>query len=201
MGRTRPTACLILLLALVPTTGFVGTPAQEVYTNLKDREQIKTFTQASEALVCLCGCNLVLSTCPHVECPFGIPVRRFMEARIKEGMTDEQIVQGMQTGFGPKYRNDPLVKALAAQGRKDLVEGLVNGFGDKVSAHTSSLIPTIIIVIFSILSVLLVIYWLGRRRAGAAAPGSQESAQTSKGEGPKNESISDAMEKLDRLDK
>lgn len=140
-----------------------GLHAQEVYTQLKDPDQVLTFTNVSRALICGCGCHLVLSTCPHVDCPWGIPARRFIENRIREGKTSEQIIHGMVNGFGPDARQDPVVQMLLAQGRGDFAAKFESGFGTQVLARTGGFSTYLVFIVFLAAAAGLLLFWLRKR--------------------------------------
>lgn len=145
-------AGILLMLA-----GFQPLAAQRVYSELTDEAQIRVFTEVSEGLICQCGCRMVLSTCPHVECPWGIPARRFIENRIREGQTADQILNGFENGFGPGVEKDPVIQRLRAQGRGDLVRDFRDGFGAHVRARTGHTVPILLVTLFTLL-----MFWLGR---------------------------------------
>lgn len=145
--------------------------ARSVYTDLTDPAQVKIFDDVSDSLVCLCGCHFVLSSCPHTECPFAIPVRRFIESRIREGMTASEITEKMEYGFGPAFRNDPQIIDLGRRGRNDLVKGFIDGFDHEVSSHSSPIIPVLLILVFSAGAFWLLLRWRRRRVAsGESVP-------------------------------
>ncbi len=173
---------LSVFLAQIILAAFLADPgpafAQRVYSELDDEAQIQVFTEVSDGLVCQCGCHMVLSTCPHVECPWGIPARRFIENRIRAGMDAEQILKGFESGFGITVTDDPVVLALRAQGRADLAERFIAGFGPKVRARTGHTVPALLVLLFSV-----AMFWLGRRwlrrnrtKASPAAAGKPESS-------------------------
>ncbi|MCE9596919.1 MAG: hypothetical protein K8S54_03040 [Spirochaetia bacterium] len=161
MKRFIFAACLVTLLS--------GLQAQAVFTKLKDPDQIKTFTAVSEGLICGCGCHLVLSTCPHVDCPWGIPARRFIENRIREGMNRDQILKGMVSGFGEGARNDAIVQSLIENGRDDLANKFVTGFGPEVLARNTGFSTILVVTLFGIMAVALLAYWLRKRSRMTAA--------------------------------
>ena len=170
-----------LLIAAGLLAGVAGTPlfGQQVFTELRDPAQVRAFQHVSNGLICQCGCNLVLSTCAHVDCPFAIPIRRFIEDRIVEGMPADSVLAKMQHGFGPAIKNDPRVSSLGSMGRDDLVNGLVHGFGTKVSAHTSPAVPILLVASFSGLAFALFLFWRKRKRSrppGTGATGTEQAA-------------------------
>jgi hypothetical protein len=148
--------------------------AQNVYTDLSDPAQIRVFTEVSDGLICQCGCHFVLSSCPHVECPWGIPVRRFLEIKIREGMSAPEILTKMETGFGPEIRRYALVREFLEQGREDIVIGLESGWGPSISAHASAVPLVALILLTGTLAVFLFSYWWkgnrARNRAARNAP-------------------------------
>ncbi len=145
--------------------------AQNVYTNLQNPAHIKIFNEVSDGVVCQCGCNFVLSSCPHVECPWGIPARRFIEAQIQGGMGAEEILSKMDKGFGAGVREQAISQALIAAGREDIVNGMIAGWGPEIRAHASP-IPLIAVIVLGLtLAVWLFVYW--RRRNYDASHGGQ----------------------------
>ncbi|MCB1138712.1 MAG: hypothetical protein KDK23_08150 [Leptospiraceae bacterium] len=155
--------CMALMLGpmIAPSTGTLM--AQEVYTNLKQPEQIRIFNKVSDSVICQCGCHFILSSCPHVECPWGIPVRRFVENRIREGMGAEEIIYRLEHGFGKKYMDDPVVVELINQGRADLVQKIVDGHGPSIRGTTANWIPILLIAIFVIAGLLIAIRYFRKR--------------------------------------
>lgn len=156
----------LLFLSAVSTALLIASSplqAQEVYTNLKDPEQIAIFNEVSDSVICQCGCHFVLSSCPHVECPWGIPVRRFMENRIREGMQAPEIIEKLENGFGAAYMNDPVILELEQQGRSDLVDKIVNGHGPAIRATTANWIPVLLISVFCIAGLLIAIRYFRKK--------------------------------------
>lgn len=148
----------------VSSAAFSGElQAQEVYTELKKPEQIKTFNKVSDSVICQCGCHFILSSCPHVECPWGIPVRRFMENRIREGMDAPAIIEGLENGFGKEYLNDPVVYELRSQGREDLVSNIIEGHGPSIRGTTANWIPVLLISVFVITALLIALRYFRKR--------------------------------------
>jgi cytochrome c-type biogenesis protein CcmH len=88
--RFRLAGVLILLIAL--WLDAAGAAAQSAQTDLTDRGQIQTFREVSEALVCQCGCNMILYVCNHQNCPSAIPFRAEIERQIRDGKRKDEIV-------------------------------------------------------------------------------------------------------------
>ena len=185
--------------ALVLTVTAAGPLfGQDVFTELREAPQVRAFQHVSNGLICQCGCNLVLSTCAHVDCPFAIPVRRFIEDRIREGMPAETILRNMQYGFGPGIARDARVSALQTAGRHDLVKGLVFGFGAKVNAHTSPAIPVLLVLSFSVLALALFFFWRRRTRRPTGAAIGKAKTDPAAGDSPE---LRDALSRLREREK
>lgn len=155
--------CLQTLAFFLGSAALSPVQAQAVYTQLKDPAQVLVFTNVSRALICGCGCHLVLSTCPHVDCPWGIPARRFIENRVREGMTADQIIEGMVNGFGPAASKDPIVQMLREQGREDFAAKFETGFGPQVLARTGSFSTGLVFLVFLAAAAGLFVFWLKKR--------------------------------------
>lgn len=200
MKRLLSRMILLLLPAFVGPAAFpTSLQAQEVYTRLTDHKHVQVFNNVSNRLVCQCGCHFLLSQCPHVECPWGIPTRDFIEARILEGMGADQIVISMEKGFGERYEKDSFVRRLREEGREDLAEGYIRGFGRKVRSDTSSGGMAFLVAGFVVLAGLVAWFWLRKNRGGGSSGkilkrGSSESPKP----GGEAGSLLDKFKDLDR---
>jgi len=74
--------------------------AQSAKSNLTDPKQAERFNNISDALVCQCGCNMILRVCNHFECPSAIPMRGKIEEQITAGMSDEEIIADFVGEYG-----------------------------------------------------------------------------------------------------
>ncbi len=137
---------------------------QEVYTQLHKQSHVQTFTEISNGLVCQCGCNFVLSVCPHVECPWGIPARRFIEIKVREGASTQEILHGFRHGFQSTMLEEDYIKKMIKEGHGDIVEELILGYGPKVLARTSLFFPLLLISLLILFGFIVLSYWLKRNR-------------------------------------
>ncbi len=138
--------------------------AQEVYTQLRDPKEVQCFTEVSNALVCQCGCNQVLSLCSHVDCPFAIPARRFIENRIKKGDLCKNIIHSFEKGYSSEIYKDPYAQSLIEKGYKDFIDNLEKGYGPKVLAQHSLLMPIFILIFALLLASLIISLWYKSNR-------------------------------------
>ena len=65
------------------------------------------FKEVAEALVCQCGCNLVLSTCAMDSCHSAIPMRKEIVEKLGAGAGKEAIVAGFVERYGLKILSAP----------------------------------------------------------------------------------------------
>jgi len=86
--------------------------AQSAQTNLTDRGQVYLFREVSEALVCQCGCNMILYVCNHVNCPSAYPFRDSIEVMIKAGMTKDEIVAKFVAEHGEVVLSAPTAEGF-----------------------------------------------------------------------------------------
>lgn len=49
--------------------------------------------EVEEALICQCGCGIVLKHCPHQDCGYAIPARQYIADLIKEGQGKDAIIE------------------------------------------------------------------------------------------------------------
>lgn len=59
-------------------------------------------SEVEEALICQCGCGIVLKHCPHQNCGFAIPARQYIASLIKEGKAKEEIIDIFVKKYGQK---------------------------------------------------------------------------------------------------
>jgi cytochrome c-type biogenesis protein CcmH len=58
-------------------------------------------------IMCLCGCNAVLSDCPHVDCGWGVPAKEFITQELAGGKTEGEMVQYYVAQYGEKVLAAP----------------------------------------------------------------------------------------------
>jgi cytochrome c-type biogenesis protein CcmH len=59
-------------------------------------------SEVEEALICQCGCGIVLKHCPHENCGFAIPARQDIAELIKEGKKRDEIIEIFVKQYGQK---------------------------------------------------------------------------------------------------
>jgi cytochrome c-type biogenesis protein CcmH/NrfF len=63
-------------------------------------------------LMCICGCQQVLTECNHNHCPSSVPMRKEVSEKLASGMTDDQVLKSFVEKYG--------TVVLAAPGRSGL---------------------------------------------------------------------------------
>lgn len=149
--------CLLVL----PLSFTASIHAQIARNNLETFEQRTEFEKLQQSLVCLCGCNFVLKVCPHVECPWGIPIRSFIEYRILNGEKAEDLLIHFEQGFGEDLHKDPFIIAWSENPHtKRISNELAEGYGKKVLAHSSIKVQLFLfILIVCVASIVLLRWW------------------------------------------
>jgi len=71
-----------------------------------------TQSAIEERITCQCGCGLTVHTCNHLQCSFGIPVKKDIAASLAAGQTGEQIVDRYVKEYGEKILSSPTTKGF-----------------------------------------------------------------------------------------
>jgi len=53
-------------------------------------------------LMCICGCQQILTECNHLHCPSSVPMRAEVADKLAGGMTDQQVLDSFVVKYG-KY--------------------------------------------------------------------------------------------------
>jgi cytochrome c-type biogenesis protein CcmH/NrfF len=61
-------------------------------------------------LMCICGCQQVLTECNHIHCPSSVPMREELKEKLAAGMTDDQVYAAFVSKFGTKVLAAPPFK-------------------------------------------------------------------------------------------
>lgn len=64
-------------------------------------------SEIEEALICQCGCGIVLKHCPHQNCGYAIPARQYIADLIKEGKGKDAIIDVFVKRDGQKVLAAP----------------------------------------------------------------------------------------------
>jgi cytochrome c-type biogenesis protein CcmH/NrfF len=67
----------------------------------------KRFDRLGHALMCQCGCGQVMMECNHVGCASSEQMRKELKAAIDRGDSDQVILAGLVTKYGPTVLSAP----------------------------------------------------------------------------------------------
>jgi cytochrome c-type biogenesis protein CcmH len=89
----RLTFVIALVVAvLLPSVAAAATPPR---------------SSVSDKIMCLCGCNSVLTNCPHEDCGWGIPAKNYIDQQLSAGATPENLVQYYVDEYGEEVLAAP----------------------------------------------------------------------------------------------
>jgi len=71
-------------------------------------------------------------------CSASAYLKSFIENRIKDGMSGEDIIYKMEHGFGEEVLEDEIVLHFKTDGNQGMVDSIVYGFGEKILAKPDS---------------------------------------------------------------
>lgn len=141
-GRGWGRARVLAIVGIVMTVAVLAAAAPAA--------AVPPVSSVSDKIMCLCGCNSVLSVCPHPDCSWGIPAKEDIKQQLAAGKTPEAIIAQYVSKYGEQV--------LAAPTKR--------GFNMVVWV-----LPFIMLVIGAV-----VIYYLARTWAARHADATEEAA-------------------------
>lgn len=63
-------------------------------------------------LMCICGCQQVLTECNHIHCPSSVPMRGEVNEKLAAGMTDDQVLKSFVEKYGTAVLAAPAFSGL-----------------------------------------------------------------------------------------
>jgi cytochrome c-type biogenesis protein CcmH len=63
-------------------------------------------------LMCICGCQQVLTECNHIHCPSSVPMRGEVNEKLASGMTDDQLLKSFVEKYGTAVLAAPAFSGL-----------------------------------------------------------------------------------------
>src|SRR5262245_47435666 len=72
-----------------------------------DRARVK---EIGQNLMCICGCNQLLSGCNHLNCPSSVPMEKELAGYIDQGMNKDQILAAFVAKYGERVLSAPPTK-------------------------------------------------------------------------------------------
>ena len=63
-------------------------------------------------LMCICGCQQLLTECNHIHCPSSVPMRGEVNEKLAAGMTDDQLLKSFVEKYGTAVLAAPAFSGL-----------------------------------------------------------------------------------------
>jgi len=86
---------------------FLFTRASSAQKGLENEEQMSLFNELSGGFACQCGCGATIKSCPHISCGFAIPFKKELTTFVKNGQTEEEIIEYFVKKYGEKLISAP----------------------------------------------------------------------------------------------
>lgn len=116
-------------------------------------EPPSSYAPVADKIMCLCGCNSVLSSCPHADCGWGVPEKENISRELAGGKSPDELIDQYVANFGEEV--------LAAPAK--------TGFN-----LTAWLVPFALIVSAAVALFYLVLTWTRREIQKAPVPAERE---------------------------
>ena len=71
-----------------------------------------TQKSVEERLTCQCGCGLTIHTCNHLQCSFGVPVKKDIAVSLEAGQSAEEILDRYVAEYGEKILSSPTTEGF-----------------------------------------------------------------------------------------
>lgn len=78
-----------------------------VLTTASPARAVPPVSSVSDKIICLCGCNSVLSVCPHPDCGWGIPAKEDIKQQLEAGTAPETIITQYVSKYGEQVLASP----------------------------------------------------------------------------------------------
>ena len=117
--RLHIAAALLLILAVA---GSIS-PAQEPATDEA------AFRKVSNRVLCQCGCNYMVLSCNHLDCPSATYIRRTIRTSLAAGKSEEAIMAGFVEQYGDRILPEPPRKGFSWMAWIMPFTALLLGFG------------------------------------------------------------------------
>jgi cytochrome c-type biogenesis protein CcmH/NrfF len=83
--------------------------ALTVSARAQEKARARTIGQK---LMCVCGCNQILTACNHIGCTISHDMLKELDARVARGDSDDLILQSFVQEYGPNVLAEPPAKGF-----------------------------------------------------------------------------------------
>ncbi len=112
--------------------------AQSAHSRLTDPALLKRFDNLSRQLMCTCGCNMPLRNCNHTGHCNAWPQRDALDKLLIAGASDEDILKGFRSGFGPDADKAEIFAMARTPDYGYMQAQFKNGFGSQIMSIPQS---------------------------------------------------------------
>jgi cytochrome c-type biogenesis protein CcmH len=106
ISRALRNTCFVLAAALL-----IAAPAPGQLPGQSERAQ-----RIGKRMLCMCGCNQVLTECNHVGCTVSTSMLQELDERISRGDSDDLILQSFIQQYGQKVLTEPPARGFGLAG-------------------------------------------------------------------------------------
>jgi cytochrome c-type biogenesis protein CcmH len=85
----------------------VAVAALQFFPVSAEAQQTARAKEIGQKLLCVCGCNQILTACNHVGCKYSHDMLKELDARVARGESDDLIIQDFVQEYGPTVRAEP----------------------------------------------------------------------------------------------
>ncbi|MFZ3201892.1 MAG: cytochrome c-type biogenesis protein [Candidatus Acidiferrales bacterium] len=99
--------CFSAALALLAGALFFAAAVPAQQTPELTPDQAARAKALGQKLICMCGCNEILTACNHVGCSYSHTMLKELDDRIARGESDDLILQDFVQEYGPAVLAEP----------------------------------------------------------------------------------------------
>lgn len=106
-GLVRAVICLVILIPLVPVfaLGVLGLSVSSI--GAQERPSSPEYREATNSLVCQCGCYKTIDTCDMENCHSATPIREEVWKRLQSGESVASIIKVFTERYGLTILSQP----------------------------------------------------------------------------------------------
>jgi cytochrome c-type biogenesis protein CcmH len=100
-----PAAGIWLIAPLVFALAVLLAPSSQAQQTARAKE-------LGKKLMCMCGCNQILTACNHIGCTYSHTMLKELDQAVARNESDELTLQGFVQEYGPKVLAEPPAKGF-----------------------------------------------------------------------------------------
>jgi cytochrome c-type biogenesis protein CcmH len=103
--RRSPAAGARLAASLFVAIALLAVPASRA-------QQTERAKELGKKLMCVCGCNQILTACNHIGCTYSHTMLKELDDRVARGDSNQLILQSFVQEYGPTVLAEPPAKGF-----------------------------------------------------------------------------------------